>query len=119
MYAIRKKNDMYESIDPLNICLAIATNKNIHFWKINQEFKFEEMIETSTGEPKKFYYGDKIYALEWIENSIYIGTKNSYLIMNTRTGSTLDIKISAPTKEPQIGVINDTQVILLGKGNKV
>ena len=52
MYAVQKKNDLFESIDPMNICLAIATNKNIYFWKINQEFIFEEEKDKVTGEIK-------------------------------------------------------------------
>lgn len=119
MYAIRKKNELFDSTDPFDISLAIATNKNIYFWKINEEFRFAEQKDPSTGETKKFYFGDKVYALEWIEDTIYIGTRNSYIIMNTMTGATQDIKITPPLKDPQIGVIIDSHVILLGKGNKI
>lgn len=119
MYAIKSKGDTTEIIDPFDISLAIATSKNILFWKFNQEFRFEEDRTESTGEIKKFAVGDKPYAMEWIENTIYIGTRNSYLLMNTRTGAIQDIKIAPPLKEPQIGIINEAEVILLGKGNKV
>jgi hypothetical protein len=39
-YAIQKKNDLFESIDPLNIRMVIATTKALYFWKINDTFKF-------------------------------------------------------------------------------
>ena len=119
MYAIQKKNDLFETIDPIKICLAIATNKNIYFWRINQEFKFEEEKDESTGEARKIHFGDKIYALEWVENTLYVGTKSSYLIIDAKSGTTMDIKITCPTKEPQLSVVSNSLVSLLEKGGKV
>jgi len=57
--------------------------------------------------------------MEWIENTMYVGTKNSYYMIDSKTGVTQDIKITCPPKDPQLGVISDQQVILLAKGNKV
>lgn len=48
-----------------------------------------------------------------------LGTKNTYMILNINTGAIQDIKINPPLKEPQIAVFNESQVILLSKGNKV
>ena len=119
MFAIKNKNDTIDEIDPFDISLAIATNKNVIFWKFNQDFRFEEEKLPSTGDVKKFNIGDKVYGMEWIENTIYIGTRSSYFIMNTNTGAIVDVKLSPPLKDPQIGVINDKQVVLMGKGNKI
>jgi hypothetical protein len=119
MYSIRKKYDMNETIDPLNISLAIATSKSIFFWKLDDDFRFTEELTMPTSQAKKFSFGDKIYAMEWVGSTIYIGTRNSYILMNINTGSTQDLKIVCPLKEPQISVIKDSQIILLGKGNKV
>jgi hypothetical protein len=119
-YAIKSKVDIYEVIDPFDISLALATAKGyIYLWKFNQEFKFEEDRTVSTGEIKKYLVGEKVYAMEWIENTIYIGTRNTYLIMNANTGAMQDIKVSPPFKEPQLALFNENQVILLGKGNKI
>ena len=118
MFAIRSKNDTIDEIDPFDISLAIATNKSVIFWKFNQDFRFEEEKLPSTGDIKKFNIGDKTYGMEWIENTIYIGTKSTYYIMNTNTGAMIDLKLTPPLKEPQIAVINDKQVILMCKGNK-
>jgi len=120
MYAIKKRFESFEiNIDPLKIFLAIATPKNIYFWKLNQDFRFSDDHDDSIECPKKILFGDKIYAMEWVENTIYVGTRNSYLIMNTKTGATQDLKIACPLKDPQISVVKDNQVVFVGKGDKV
>jgi hypothetical protein len=71
------------------------------------------------GEAKKYNYGEKIYAMEWIENTIYFGTKNAYMIMDSTNGVMQKIKVTPPLKDPHIAIVSDVQVILLGKGNKI
>lgn len=39
--------------------------------------------------------------------------------MNVNTGATQDLKIAPPLKDPQIGILSDTQIVLVGKGNKI
>mmetsp|Transcript_13378 Transcript_13378/g.13297 ORF Transcript_13378/g.13297 Transcript_13378/m.13297 type:complete len:816 (+) Transcript_13378:272-2719(+) len=119
MYAIQKTNDLLRSIDPVNIRLSIATNKYIHFWALNREFRFEEEKDPETAEARKFHFGDKAYALEWIENKMVIGTKTSYFVVDSESGVTTDIKVNCPTKEPSVGVVNDFKFVLIGKGNKI
>lgn len=72
-FAIKSKVDIYEVIDPFDISLALANQKGfIYIWKFNNDFKFEEE-KNSSGEVTKFNVGEKIYGMEWVENTIYVG----------------------------------------------
>lgn len=113
-YAIKKSNTNKIDMLDIYISLAIATSKGyIYLWVFNQDFKFEEDRTTTTGEIKKFSVGDKVYAIEWIDDSIYIGTRNSYFIISSKSGGMKDIKVSPPFKEPQIAIFREDKVFLL------